>query len=509
MARKANMSVRVTGKRKRGTDDGKDPRDRVNVKMARKTGLAPLRVDGWRNAKASDIAGPAWPKRDRTFCCWDNDEQYEMWREVLAFRGWRYAGPLCDPDHTEHLKDIALGKRKPRARLGKHCLYITSIQEEIRMLCARPGSRGPHGAKWKLPMFRGMQQAVWKRATAAQMKAIKASYFPETYTLPHQRDALRSIAAKARAASKSGRVKPSARSLWIAKPHDGYAGKGMVVFDAASPEFAKFLKSERSAHYIISGKASRKEGTSQQKDTVVQRYIANPLLLGGYKFHMRAYILVTRLLPDPVAFVHRDVQMMTTVKPFSLAPSTFGKTFDPVVHITNDAIQFTEKNAEAIVADKPVIGRGGFMDASQFETHIEEIGLLSREELWRQILTVCGDVVKGIAKSPEIAKCSKDADSRHFEMLGCDLLLDSKGKVWLLEVNDSPGVQPEKFFLFDGKPLGKGGVPLENADKITCDGGMWRLLHDTVALLGLDGSVCAGRATAKDANISRFWSLFS
>ena len=81
-----------------------------------------------------------------------------------------------------------------------------------------------------------------------------SGFHPETYVLPAEREA---FLAADKAARKQGEQPP----VWIGKPNNMWAGKGLVV----TP----------SAKLLADGKG------------VVQKYITRPLLIGGYKFHMR------------------------------------------------------------------------------------------------------------------------------------------------------------------------------------------------------------------------------
>jgi tubulin polyglutamylase TTLL5 len=67
---------------------------------------------------------------------------------------------------------------------------------------------------------------------------------------------------------------------------------------------------------------------------IVQKYITDPLLLDGYKFDMRIYVLVTSFHPLE-AFLYREGFARLSTEKFSLEPSSIKNTF---VHLTNFAI---------------------------------------------------------------------------------------------------------------------------------------------------------------------------
>jgi tubulin polyglutamylase TTLL5 len=68
---------------------------------------------------------------------------------------------------------------------------------------------------------------------------------------------------------------------------------------------------------------------------VVQRYIKNPLLINGYKFDMRIYVVVTSVNPLE-AFLYRDGFGRFSTIPFSLDPTDKNNKY---IHLTNVSIQ--------------------------------------------------------------------------------------------------------------------------------------------------------------------------
>ena len=68
---------------------------------------------------------------------------------------------------------------------------------------------------------------------------------------------------------------------------------------------------------------------------VIQRYIKNPLLINGYKFDMRIYVVVTSVNPLE-AFIYRDGFGRFSTIPFSINPNDKSNKY---IHLTNVSIQ--------------------------------------------------------------------------------------------------------------------------------------------------------------------------
>lgn len=97
---------------------------------------------------------------------------------------------------------------------------------------------------------------------------------PETYVLPQELEAFQAAFGK----------RTKGKNLWIVKPSCSSQGKGIYLIDSLSqlPKIDHLNDS-----------------------FVVSRYIDNPLLLGGHKFDLRIYVLVTSYDPLRV-YVYRE-----------------------------------------------------------------------------------------------------------------------------------------------------------------------------------------------------------
>eukprot|EP00955_Chlamydomonas_euryale_P058233 357002-Chlamydomonas_euryale.AAC.5 len=120
------------------------------------------------------------------------------------------------------------------------------------------------------------------------------AWIPETYVLS-QGDP-KGAAAFKRAYERHARA--GTGTTWIVKPTSCNRGNGIEIFNAAAA--------------VLAHVGSRRPGSR----SIVQKYIDAPLLVGGRKFDLRAYVLVT---PGREVFLHREAYVRTCATPYSLS----------------------------------------------------------------------------------------------------------------------------------------------------------------------------------------------
>ncbi|KAK9814231.1 hypothetical protein WJX72_002606 [[Myrmecia] bisecta] len=190
-------------------------------------------------------------------------------------------------------------------------------------------------------------------------------------------------------------------NVWIVKPSGRNRGNGIEVMDSLEA-VEKHLKNARNG-----------------SQWVVQKYIENPMLVGGRKFDIRAYALMT---PEGKILMYNNSYVRTSSTPFSL-----DNLADRSVHLTNDAVQ------------KHIDNYGAF----------EEANKMTMEDLQRVLgdkVDVQGDIVPQMwecAKHVFSAVLSKLNPKQHqhcFELFGLDFMIDEANRVYLIEVNTSPAL---------------------------------------------------------------------
>eukprot|EP00931_Biecheleriopsis_adriatica_P051843 TRINITY_DN3009_c0_g1_i1.p1 TRINITY_DN3009_c0_g1~~TRINITY_DN3009_c0_g1_i1.p1 ORF type:complete len:537 (+),score=92.07 TRINITY_DN3009_c0_g1_i1:103-1611(+) len=443
--------------------------------------------------KAKAPIGKPWPVSDlKVF-----DGPFEMgWgtllRDVMRARGWRYSTKPChaesqddEEEITVHMREFEAclrgqtpeqafgranvtedGYRLKAIPLPRHALWMlgrmpfrvpgtaagrTCFRDDFVVAVVRHGAelKGDPG-NHRICKFPGTEHACNKIELTKAFK--NKPWYPTTYVLPHER---KRFMQEVRAAD-------GARSnYWIGKPGNDYGGKGICVWQGGDPDL------RRVAHE-----------STRQPQSVVQRYLHDPLLIGGYKFHMRIHLLITSL--DPVqAYVQENGQCLFATKPYTLSGKTLGACFDAPVHVTNMGLNATPENKENYFLKKPVIGAGQQIRMRQLEAYLaKHYPFFDKRKLWEQILDIARDMACYIAQAPCVRRYGKLIPDRHFEIFGMDLMLDKKLKVWMCETNTDPGLEyPDKDVL--GSPN-----PDYNKEAQACS----ETWHDVFALLGLDAS---------------------
>jgi tubulin polyglutamylase TTLL2 len=257
----------------------------------------------------------------------------------------------------------------------------------------------------------------------------------------------------------------SRENYWIAKPKNDYGGAGIRVYRGTDPELAKIVRD------------------NDGKKSVVQRYLADPLLIGGYKFHCRIHLVIASL--DPLeAYVQENGQVLFATKPDCMSGKTLGSAFDPPVHVTNMTLNATAANKENYFREKPLIGKGQQCRMRELHAYLaEHHRSFDKKELWSQILSIAAEVARYISRAPSLRQHGDFVPNRHFETFGMDLMLDKNLKVYMCETNTDPGLlYPDKKVLDEPNPD-------YNKELAACR----ETWHDILTLLGLD----AGRPQSK------------
>lgn len=167
---------------------------------------------------------------------------------------------------------------------------------------------------------------------------------------------------------------------------------------------------------------------------VCQQYIS-PFLLGGLKFDLRIYVLLTQINPFR-AYIHNENMVRFCTEPYQKPnKKNFNDSFS---HLTNYAINKNNENfiendnndtnahkrsTYSVFAEMEKLG----VDISDIQLQIDNIIILT-------LLSIHTQYAHNYRSSVKFS----NGRSRLFEILGFDILIDKNKKCWLLEVNNMP-----------------------------------------------------------------------
>ncbi|XP_059486933.1 polyglutamylase complex subunit TTLL1 [Neocloeon triangulifer] len=200
-------------------------------------------------------------------------------------------------------------------------------------------------------------------------------------------------------------------STWIMKPCGKSQGAGIFLINRLS-KLKKWSRESKTPFNPAIAKESY----------VISRYIDNPLLIGGKKFDLRLYVLVTSFRPLKAYLFKQGFCRFCTVK-YDAAVQELDNTF---AHLTNVSIQRQGGEYNSM--------HGGKLSVQNLRLYLESTrGKSVTERLFANISWLIVHSLRAVA--------SVMASDRHcFECYGYDIIIDSKLKPWLIEVNASPSL---------------------------------------------------------------------
>ena len=214
--------------------------------------------------------------------------------------------------------------------------------------------------------------------------------------------------------------------VWIMKPIGSAQGKGIFLFTRLSEisewktDFKSFNKPGGGGG--CGGAGGKDKDEKEVEAYVVQRYLQYPLLIGGKKFDMRLYCLVTSFSPMKVYLYRRGFARFTN----SRYSSDIQDIYNGFVHLTNVAIQKTAENYDERTGGK-------------MELQALKLFLMSKHGTER-IDALFWEIQMIILRSLLAVQQVMISDKHCFELYGYDVIIDQDLKPWLLEVNASPSL---------------------------------------------------------------------
>jgi tubulin polyglutamylase TTLL1 len=197
--------------------------------------------------------------------------------------------------------------------------------------------------------------------------------------------------------------------MWIMKPSNRAQGRGI------------FLMNKLSSIKKWSSRFANNSNKGDAESYVVSRYIENPLLIGGKKFDLRVYVLVTSFRPLRIYLGDGFARFCNVNYSNDLADID-----NPYIHLTNVAIQKHNEDYND--------SHGGKWTISNLRLYLE--GTRGKEATTKLFADI-DDLLVHSAKAVQNVIIN---DKHCFECYGYDLLLDDNLKPWLVEINASPSM---------------------------------------------------------------------
>lgn len=249
----------------------------------------------------------------------------------------------------------------------------------------------------RLNHFKG-SRAICKKDSLARilrkMIGIYGKIFnfsPQSFILPKDRDLFANFYAMEKEDGND--------ATWICKPSSGAQGRGIYVFREI-------------------------EELEYRSSCVVQRYLDRPLLIEGYKFDLRIYVVITNYHPL-TCYMYRDGLARFSTQKYDMSDLT-----NQYAHLTNTSIN---KKSSTVNEDKGIVGPGCKWTLGQLRAWLRSEGH-DDGLLWQEIVKVC--VLTLLSVSTDVPA----HDARGCELLGFDILIDQDIKPWLIEVNFGPSL---------------------------------------------------------------------
>ncbi|CAE7342850.1 Ttll6 [Symbiodinium sp. CCMP2456] len=217
---------------------------------------------------------------------------------------------------------------------------------------------------------------------------------------------------------------------FIAKPRSGARGVGIFLFQVRAADVRGGAASD----------ALRRVMEPRSK-FVVQKFLSRPMLIDGYKWDMRVYVLVTSVHPLTV-YLYTDGLARFCTDPYE--PPASDNLSDREMHLTNFSINY-ESDAFEDTED------GATGSKRSLRTVLDSC-VADGQAVWTEIATCIRKTLFSIGPKMQenyhsyfgrTRPCFEQGSgcrSACFEILGFDFILDEDERLYLLEVNSAPSL---------------------------------------------------------------------
>ncbi len=227
-------------------------------------------------------------------------------------------------------------------------------------------------------------------------------FWPESFALPGDEAKLAQFRATAQG-----------QPIFAVKPENLYGGQGITLTRNPPATLDK------------------------QQPAVIQRYLDNPYLLNGRKFHARVYVMVAGVHPSIRAYVYREGVARLAPEPYATDEAALAR---PAIHVTNTALHL--KHPDLVVDKDPGkenVGNIWTMSAVYRQMAAEGT---DAPAVWQRVADLARRFVT-IAIDAGIFQNQAAQHPRYAfppRVFGLDVLIDAIGQPWLIEYQRNPAL---------------------------------------------------------------------
>jgi Tubulin-tyrosine ligase family len=256
----------------------------------------------------------------------------------------------------------------------------------------------------------------------------------------------------------------AATNMWILKPSRSDRGRGIEIFRSLEelelflqmyvsgcrhPKYSDINYSDdaEASPSLIDGAISSDEQKKVVWEFVIQKYMEKPALIKGYKFDIRPHGLLSH---DRKLYLFRELYGRAASHPFSTDKKNYFS------HLTNWSVGVLSKNYDKVFAMNSITHQ-------ELVEHLSELLTKSQKTVTTGVLEFIFNEITKLVKlfHRSFYKDGKDILNPQeipnvFEIFGYDIMLDETMHFWLIETNESPGIDDEGhnyFYEFFGRML--------------------------------------------------------
>uniref|UniRef100_A0A6C0HN70 ATP-grasp domain-containing protein n=1 Tax=viral metagenome TaxID=1070528 RepID=A0A6C0HN70_9ZZZZ len=196
---------------------------------------------------------------------------------------------------------------------------------------------------------------------------------------------------------------------YILRPVDSFAGRDIF-----------YISNEKELNKAIAFYNSHKNyrGVTYANNVIASEYIINPMLFKGYKFHMRVYYLITYINNTFASFMLDMGKIIHAGKPY-----TTTKPFTKIVHDTH------------------LDNSGDYFWPDNFTGELKNI----YPDILEQTKNILKCVSNIISHSDFKQQWLYNEHTNGFLIMGVDIMVDTTGRVFLIEVNNKAGFNCNEY----------------------------------------------------------------